>query len=130
MVYIYTYIGLEKKPSVFQLPNVHNPKCNILICSFFSTFLIFLCTRRMMIEKLAAHIGDFTPRLQSNTRSIYQYCPIPLINFPQLDGELFVNIYYLRHLCDKDRFPDWPIREPVSSHDILSCLFRGFGYFL
>ncbi|XP_033628714.1 dnaJ homolog subfamily C member 13-like isoform X2 [Asterias rubens] len=69
--------------------------------------------RRMMIEKLAAHIGDFTPRLQSNTRSIYQYCPIPLINFPQLDGELFVNIYYLRHLCDKDRFPDWPIREPV-----------------
>ncbi|XP_038048790.1 dnaJ homolog subfamily C member 13-like isoform X3 [Patiria miniata] len=69
--------------------------------------------RRMMIEKIAAHIADFTPRLQSNTRAMYQYCPIPLVNYPQLDGELFVNIYYLRHLCDKERFPDWPIREPV-----------------
>ena len=28
--------------------------------------------RRMMIEKLAAHIADFSPRLQSNTRSTYQ----------------------------------------------------------
>uniref|UniRef100_A0A3P9HA59 DnaJ heat shock protein family (Hsp40) member C13 n=1 Tax=Oryzias latipes TaxID=8090 RepID=A0A3P9HA59_ORYLA len=69
--------------------------------------------RRMMIEKIAAHIADFSPRLQSNTRALYQYCPIPVISFPQLDNELFCNIYYLRHLCDTTRFPNWPIRDPT-----------------
>ncbi|XP_072547287.1 dnaJ homolog subfamily C member 13 isoform X3 [Salminus brasiliensis] len=69
--------------------------------------------RRMMIEKIAAHLADFTPRLQSNTRALYQYCPIPVVSFPQLDSELFCNIYYLRHLCDSNRFPNWPIRDPV-----------------
>uniref|UniRef100_A0A670YVE1 DnaJ heat shock protein family (Hsp40) member C13 n=1 Tax=Pseudonaja textilis TaxID=8673 RepID=A0A670YVE1_PSETE len=69
--------------------------------------------RRLMIEKIAAHLADFTPRLQSNTRALYQYCPIPVINYPQLENELFCNIYYLRHLCDKLRFPDWPVKDPV-----------------
>ncbi|KAJ8397415.1 hypothetical protein AAFF_G00439640 [Aldrovandia affinis] len=69
--------------------------------------------RRMMIEKIAAHLADFSPRLQSNTRALYQYCPVPVVSFPQLDNELFCNIYYLRHLCDATRFPDWPIRDPV-----------------
>jgi len=66
-----------------------------------------------MIERIASHVGDFTPRLQSNTRALYQYCPMPVIVFPQLENELFCNIYYLRHLCDTSRFPDWPIKDPV-----------------
>ncbi|KAK0045772.1 dnaJ subfamily C member 13-like isoform X1 [Biomphalaria pfeifferi] len=69
--------------------------------------------RRMMIEKIASHLADFSPRLQSNTRALYQYCPIPSINYPQLSNELFCNIYYLKHLCDTNRFPDWPIKDPV-----------------
>ncbi|XP_034517714.1 dnaJ homolog subfamily C member 13 [Ailuropoda melanoleuca] len=69
--------------------------------------------RRLMIEKIAAHLADFTPRLQSNTRALYQYCPIPVINYPQLENELFCNIYYLKQLCDTVRFPDWPIKDPV-----------------
>lgn len=77
-----------------------------------------------MIEKIAAHIADFSPRLQSNTRALYQYCPIPVVSFPQLDNELFCNIYYLRHLCDTIRFPNWPIRDAVrASHPILSVEF-------
>ncbi|XP_064647249.1 dnaJ homolog subfamily C member 13-like isoform X1 [Lineus longissimus] len=70
--------------------------------------------RRMMIEKIASHLADFTPRLQSNTRALYQYCPIPVVNYPQLESELFCNIYYLRHLCDVHKFPEWPINEPVA----------------
>lgn len=77
--------------------------------------------RRRMIEKIAAHLADFSPRLQSNTRALYQYCPIPVVSFPQLDNELFCNIYYLRHLCDSTRFPDWPIRDPVRTTHI-QCL--------
>nr|CAD7426370.1 unnamed protein product [Timema monikensis] len=69
--------------------------------------------RRMLIEKLAAHIAEFSPRLRSNTRALYQYCAIPVVRYPQLEQELFCNIFYLRHLCDTTRFPDWPINEPV-----------------
>ena len=90
-----------------------------------------------MIERIASHVGDFTPRLQSNTRALYQYCPIPVVVFPQLENELFCNIYYLRHLCDTTRFPDWPIKDPVRppavfliilqySRDSSSCL-KGIG---
>lgn len=120
--------------------------------------------RRMMIEKIASHLADFSPRLCSNTRALYQvndfiesyrpsntergiimthclemvgidwntwkmvtivvgsnshivffqYCPIPVITYPQLEDELFCNIYYLRHLCNTDKFPDWPIKDSVS----------------
>ncbi len=43
-----------------------------------------------------------------------QYCAMPVVQYPQLENELFCNIYYLRHLCDTVKFPDWPIKEPVS----------------
>ncbi|XP_013794496.1 LOW QUALITY PROTEIN: dnaJ homolog subfamily C member 13-like [Limulus polyphemus] len=69
--------------------------------------------RRLMIEKIATHIAEFSPRLRSNTKALYQYCSIPVIQYPQLENELFCNIYYLRHLCDTRRFPDWPIKDPV-----------------
>ncbi|KAF8773592.1 DnaJ subfamily C member 13 like protein [Argiope bruennichi] len=69
--------------------------------------------RRLMIEKIASHIAEFTPRLRSNTKALYQYCAIPVIQYPQLENELFCNIYYLRHLCDTQKFPEWPIRDPV-----------------
>ncbi|XP_014205201.1 dnaJ homolog subfamily C member 13 isoform X1 [Copidosoma floridanum] len=69
--------------------------------------------RRMLIEKIAAHIADFSPKLRSHTMSRYQYIPIPAVRYPQLEKELFCQIFYLRHLCDTVKFPDWPIAEPV-----------------
>lgn len=70
--------------------------------------------RRHMIERIAVHISDFSVRLPSNIKALYQYCPIPAIDYPQLDGELFCHVYYLRLLCNTKRFPSWPIRDPVS----------------
>nr|XP_027203282.1 dnaJ homolog subfamily C member 13-like [Dermatophagoides pteronyssinus] len=70
--------------------------------------------RRFMIEKISAHIVDFSPRLYSNVRAIYQYCPIPPIRYQQLENELFCNIYYLKNLCDTKRFNDWKIKDPVT----------------
>ncbi|XP_063990666.1 dnaJ homolog subfamily C member 13 isoform X4 [Diachasmimorpha longicaudata] len=69
--------------------------------------------RRMLIEKVAAHIADFSPRLQSHTMARYQYIAIPAVRYPQLEKELFCQIFYLRHLCDTVKFPNWPIPEPV-----------------
>ncbi|XP_017781227.1 PREDICTED: dnaJ homolog subfamily C member 13 [Nicrophorus vespilloides] len=69
--------------------------------------------RRLLIQKIAAHIADFTPKLRSNTMARYNYIAIPAIRYPQLERELFCNIFYLRHLCDISKFPNWPIQEPV-----------------
>jgi len=69
--------------------------------------------RSLMIQKIAYHLADFTPRLQSNNRAIYQYCPIPIITYPSLEYELFCDIYYLRNLCNSDKFPSWPISDSV-----------------
>ena len=52
-------------------------------------------------------------RLLSNTHALYQYCPVPRIMYPELEHELFCNIYYLRHLCDTAKFPNWDIKKPV-----------------
>lgn len=43
----------------------------------------------------------------------YPYLAIPVISYPQLENELFCHIYYLRHLCDTAKFPNWPIADPV-----------------
>ncbi|KAI1707730.1 dnaJ domain-containing protein [Ditylenchus destructor] len=76
--------------------------------------------RRHMIEKIALHVSDFSSRLSSNVKALYKYCPIPPIEYPQLEEELFCHYYYLRHLTDEQKFPDWPIREPVNF--LRSCL--------
>merc|ERR1719320_147644 len=69
--------------------------------------------RQLMIQKLAYHLADFTPRLHSNNRAVYQYCAIPIITYPSLEAELFCDIYYLRNLCDTTKFPDWPISNSL-----------------
>eukprot|EP00055_Hartaetosiga_balthica_P006980 m.23293 g.23293 ORF g.23293 m.23293 type:complete len:2228 (-) comp5537_c0_seq1:183-6866(-) len=69
--------------------------------------------RRSLIEKIALHLSDFIPRLQSNTRAVYQFCPIPKVSYAELENELFCDIFYLRHLCDEAKFPNWPIEDPV-----------------
>ncbi|XP_062544604.1 dnaJ homolog subfamily C member 13 isoform X2 [Armigeres subalbatus] len=69
--------------------------------------------RRMLIEKISAHIADFTPKLKGHTMARYPYLAIPVISYPQLENELFCHIFYLRHLCDIRKFPNWPIPDPV-----------------
>ncbi|KRY71181.1 DnaJ -like protein subfamily C member 13, partial [Trichinella pseudospiralis] len=76
--------------------------------------------RRYLIGKIAAHVCDFTVRLPSNVKALYQYCPLPKITYPQLENEVFCHIYYLRNLCDRNRFPEWIIINPVEF--LQSCM--------
>lgn len=91
-------------------------------CTFTEHFCPLSDDRRMLIEKIAQHLAEFTPRLRGNNRSTYMYFAIPAVQYPQLENELFCNIFYLRHLCDSTRFPDWPINEPVSV-DLLLLIY-------
>ncbi|PWV15681.1 putative endosomal trafficking protein RME-8 [Trypanosoma cruzi] len=69
--------------------------------------------RRYLVEKIASHIADFTPRLLGNNRALYQYCPIVGVTYEPLRHELFCFQYYLRHFCDELRYPNWPVDDPV-----------------
>ena len=85
-------------------------------CRTHNTSYQIIYYRRMLIEKIAAHIADFSPRLRCHTMTRYQYIAIPAVRYPQLEKELFCNIFYLRHLCDTVKFPEWPIPDPVISN--------------
>ncbi|CAJ0577607.1 unnamed protein product, partial [Mesorhabditis spiculigera] len=76
--------------------------------------------RRHLIGRVAVHVGEFSHRLTSNVKALYSFCPINEVDYPELENELFCHVYYLRHLCDRQRFPDWPIRDPVPF--LRSCL--------
>ena len=81
--------------------------------------------KRHMIEKVAGHLADYSPRLRSNTRALYQFCQIPVVTYPQLENELFCNVFYLRHLCDEQKFADWPVQAPIELiKDCLMCWRR------
>ena len=58
-------------------------------------------------------IGDFVPRLRQHTLAQYEYIPIPKIHYKQLENELYVHEYYLRNICDEQRFPDYYIATPL-----------------
>jgi DnaJ family protein C protein 13 len=37
---------------------------------------------------------------------------MPSVAYKRLEKEIFCHNYYLRNLCDEDRFPNWPISDP------------------
>ena len=76
--------------------------------------------RKHLIEMVHQHLGDFRLRLFQNTTLEYGYCPIPGVSYSRLKNEVFCHNYYLSNLCDENRFPDWPIADPVEL--FRSCL--------
>lgn len=63
--------------------------------------------------QMLRHIGDFPAKLRQHCHAEYAFTPCPPIDYPQLREELWCHRYYLRNLCDEDRFPDWPIVDHV-----------------
>jgi DnaJ family protein C protein 13 len=78
--------------------------------------------RKHLIEMIRQHLGDFPLRLLQNNTTEYEYCPMPGVAYKRLEGEIFCHNYYLHNLCDENRFPNWPIAEPVEV--FRACLER------
>ncbi|GAB4814092.1 hypothetical protein N2152v2_001138 [Parachlorella kessleri] len=66
-----------------------------------------------LVPQMLQHLGDFPRRLAQHAHAAYDYTPCPPVGYPELEGELFCRRYYLRHLCDEDRFPRWPLVDHV-----------------
>ena len=70
--------------------------------------------RAQLVEMIDQHIGNFAARLRQHTLSRYDYCPIPRVRFPALDREIYVHEFYIRNLCNEDKFGNWPISNPLA----------------
>ena len=69
--------------------------------------------RAHLVEMIRQHLGDFPQRLLQNNTAEYEFCPIPPLAYRKLKNEIFCHNFYLSNLCDEDKFPDWPVAEPV-----------------
>jgi len=45
--------------------------------------------------------------------AVYEYTPIPPLAWPELSGEIWCHRYYLRNLCDEERFKGWAVVEHI-----------------
>ena len=59
------------------------------------------------------HLGDFPRKLEQRVSAVYEYTPMPPVGYPELAEEIWCHRYYLRNLCDEERFPDWCIVDHV-----------------
>jgi hypothetical protein len=110
LLFILVNYGVERFAEVF-VGNVDTPE---VIWTFEM--------RKHLIEMVRQHLGDFPLRLFQNTTTEYEYCPCPGVAYKRLEKEIFCHNYYLNNICDEDRFPDWPIAEPVEV--FRACLER------
>jgi hypothetical protein len=110
LLFILVNYGFERFSDVF-VGNVDTPEV-----------IWTLDMRKHLIEMIRQHLGDFPLRLFQNNSTEYEYCPCPGIAYKRLEKEIFCHNYYLHNLCDEDRFPDWPIAEPVEL--FRACLER------
>eukprot|EP00736_Rhodelphis_marinus_P013887 Rmarinus@m.27660 len=121
--------GIFPEAMVCFLDN-HTPEkfCEIFLGNFDTPEAIWNHDMRLeMIQAVAIHLGDFPRKLKANIEGVYDFCPLPPIGYPLLEGELFCDIFYLRNLCDTARFPEWPVSEQVR---LLQAIFRAWGRFL
>ena len=69
--------------------------------------------RNRLQSAIRKHLGHFPFVLQQKMMEQYEFCPIPNINYDRLQCDLYCKKYYLKNLCNEEKFPDWPISNPT-----------------
>lgn len=86
--YAKVYLGEHDNPEVIWNAEM---RWKLLFFQLKKTCYIY---RRHLIGRLAVHVADFSVRLKSNVRAIYQYCPMPEIQVLK-----FFSINTTRDVC-------------------------------
>src|SRR3546814_19777878 len=86
--------------------------CALRMCVYFCVYRVFFFKQKTAYEM---RISDWSSDVCSSdlTTAFYDYCPLPRVVYPDLDNELYCDSYYLRNLCNEQKFPEWPIRSPI-----------------
>jgi hypothetical protein len=79
--------------------------------------------RAYMVGELKEHVREHVSCVRSASMSAsgsfdysafcYEYDPLPPMHYPQLNEEMYCSGYYLRNLCNVQRFPNWEIHDPA-----------------
>ena len=59
------------------------------------------------------HVGELGQKLAQHCHRVWEYVACPPMRYPELAEEMWCHRYYLRNLCDEDRFLNWPIVDHV-----------------
>jgi len=69
--------------------------------------------RQHLITCMSTHIIDFSLRLREDFLACYEYVPLlTAVHYPELEGELWCQPYFLRNLVNTEVFPEWRIDHP------------------
>lgn len=79
---------------------------------------------RYLLPQIHEHISDFYVRLKQHAHATYEYNPMPPVEYPELDNEIWCYRYYLANLCNEDRFPEWDIKDHVEFLQALLTQWR------
>lgn len=66
-----------------------------------------------LISHIWSHIGEFASLLKESWALAYDYTPCPPISYPEIHGEIWCHRYYLKHLCNEVKYPNWDIVDHV-----------------
>eukprot|EP00898_Chlorokybus_atmophyticus_P007654 jgi/Chlat1/7890/Chrsp66S00581 len=66
-----------------------------------------------LIKQVQLHLSDFPHKLPQHTHALYDYAPMPPVTYTELAEEMWCHRYYLRNLCDEQRFANWQIVDHV-----------------
>ena len=66
-----------------------------------------------MIRAISNHVSDFTPLLKENILASYEFAQIPIIQYANLEKELFCHGFYLKYLCEGNLDAQFKFPDPV-----------------
>ena len=79
---------------------------------------------KYLLPQIHQHVGDFNMHLKQHSHSLYDYNPMPPVEYPELEGDVWCHRYYLSNLCNEDKFPDWDIKDHVEFLQALLTKWR------
>jgi DnaJ family protein C protein 13 len=79
---------------------------------------------KYLLPQLHQHVGDFSMKLKQHGHALYDYNPMPPVEYPELDNDIWCYRYYLANLCNEDKFPNWEIKDHVEFLQALLTKWR------
>ena len=79
---------------------------------------------KYLLPQIHQHVGDFNMKLKQHSHSLYDYNPMPPVEYPELEGDVWCHRYYLANLCNEDKFPEWDIKDHVEFLQALLTKWR------
>jgi DnaJ family protein C protein 13 len=66
-----------------------------------------------LIPHIWNHVGDFASLLKESWALSHDYYPSPPVIYPELSDEIWCHRYYLKHLCNPSKYPNWKIVDHI-----------------